>query len=186
VIGFFLVIQMPDPSDVGRMAVLLRPLDCLALRFEGSEDVVRVVLDNVIIDGVPLGAAFWTRFDVNSPCYSPLLNTLQCSSTYPARRKKVYGPFRSLRARTVARSHNVTSRFGYVAVLCLYFDRALSSRQSRASSRSTPALSPPPSNSATQFAQDFLAANKSGSFARLSALRCASSRLSKLTSPKEA
>ena len=47
---------------------------------------------------------------------------------YPARRIKVYGLFRSLRASTVARSHNITSRFGYVATLCLYFDRASLSR----------------------------------------------------------
>jgi hypothetical protein len=46
---------MSDASDVGRMAVLLRPLDRLALRLERGEDVVRVVLDNIIINRVPLG-----------------------------------------------------------------------------------------------------------------------------------
>jgi hypothetical protein len=48
VIGLLLVVQVPDASDVGCMAVLLRPFDCLALRLEGGKDVVRVVLDKSI------------------------------------------------------------------------------------------------------------------------------------------
>ena len=54
VIGLLLVVQVPDASDVGCMAVLLRPFDCLALRLEGGKDVVRVVLDNIIIDRAAL------------------------------------------------------------------------------------------------------------------------------------
>ena len=58
---------------------------------------------------------------------------------------------RSLRANTVARSQSITNRSGYVATLSLYLQRATSSRGSRASSRSMPALSPPLLNSATQY-----------------------------------
>ena len=58
---------------------------------------------------------------------------------------------RSLRANTVARSQSITNRSGYVATLSLYLERATSSRGSRASSRSMPALSPPLLNSATQY-----------------------------------
>ena len=58
---------------------------------------------------------------------------------------------RSLRAKTVARSHSITSRLGYLATLSMYLERATSSRGSRATSRSTPALSPPLLNSATQY-----------------------------------
>ncbi len=72
-------------------------------------------------------------------------------SAYPARRIKVRGGLGSLRASTVARSHNITSRFGYVAAPRLYFNRASSSRQWRASSRSTPPLSPPSLNSAIKY-----------------------------------
>jgi hypothetical protein len=50
---------------------------------------------------------------------------------------------RSLRANTVARSHSITSRVGYLARLSMYRERATSNQGSRASSRSTPALSPP-------------------------------------------
>ncbi len=72
-------------------------------------------------------------------------------SAYPARRIKVRGGLGSLRASTVARSHNITSRFGYVAAPRLYFNRASSSRQWRASSRSTPPLSPPSLNIAIKY-----------------------------------
>ena len=50
VISLLLVVQVPDASDVGSMAVLLRPLDCLALRLEGREDAVAVVLDYIVVD----------------------------------------------------------------------------------------------------------------------------------------
>ncbi len=44
-IGLLLVVQVPDTRDVGGVAILLRPLDCLALRLKGGEDVVRVILN---------------------------------------------------------------------------------------------------------------------------------------------
>jgi hypothetical protein len=40
VIGLLLVVQVPDASNVGRVAVLLRPLDRFVLRFASGEHVV--------------------------------------------------------------------------------------------------------------------------------------------------
>jgi hypothetical protein len=65
VIGLLLVVQVPDASDVGCMAVLLRPFDCLALRLEGGKDVVRVVLDNIIIDSAALCPTLRPCLNVN-------------------------------------------------------------------------------------------------------------------------
>ena len=64
-ISLFLVVQEPDASNVGGMAVLLRPLDCLALRLEGRENAVVVVLNNIVVDGVFLGPTLWTRLDID-------------------------------------------------------------------------------------------------------------------------
>ena len=47
------------------MAIFLRPLDCLTLRLEGREDVVGVVLDNIVVDGVSFGPTLWTRLDID-------------------------------------------------------------------------------------------------------------------------
>ena len=41
-IGPLLVVQVPDASNVGRVAVLLRPLDRFVLRLTSGEHVVRV------------------------------------------------------------------------------------------------------------------------------------------------
>jgi hypothetical protein len=56
VVSLFLITQVPNASDQWRMAVLLRPFDCLSLRLEGGEDVVGVILDNIVVDGISLGA----------------------------------------------------------------------------------------------------------------------------------
>ncbi|MGZ4853362.1 MAG: hypothetical protein ACXV3D_09285 [Halobacteriota archaeon] len=53
------------------MAVLPCPLDCLALRLQGREDVVRVVLDNVIINRIPLGATLGTWLDIDIRHFVP-------------------------------------------------------------------------------------------------------------------
>jgi hypothetical protein len=42
VIGLLLVVQVPDASNVGRVAVLLRLLDCFVLRLASGEHVVRM------------------------------------------------------------------------------------------------------------------------------------------------
>jgi hypothetical protein len=54
VISLLLVVQVPNASDMGSMAVLLRPLDGFPLRLEAGEDVVGMILDNIM---VPLVAA---------------------------------------------------------------------------------------------------------------------------------
>ena len=65
VISLFLVVQVPDASDVGGMAIFLRPLDCLTLRLECRENVVGMVLDNIVVDGVFFGPTLWTRLDID-------------------------------------------------------------------------------------------------------------------------
>lgn len=47
------------------MALLFRPVDRFPLRLEGSEHVVRVIFDSVIVDGTPLRAALRPRFNVD-------------------------------------------------------------------------------------------------------------------------
>ena len=88
------------------------------------------------------------QVETRAPIHAPSARDKSATATYPARRIVM---FRSLRANTVARSQSITSRSGYVATLSLYLARASSSRGSRASSRSTPALSPPLLNSTTQY-----------------------------------
>jgi len=53
VIGFLLVVQVPDASNVRGVTVLLRPLNGFLLRLARGEDVVRMVLDYVIGDECP-------------------------------------------------------------------------------------------------------------------------------------
>jgi hypothetical protein len=50
VIGLLLFIHVPDASDVGRVAILLRPLDRFMLCLERCEDTVSVILNYVIFD----------------------------------------------------------------------------------------------------------------------------------------
>jgi len=64
VIRPLLIIQVPDTSDKRRMALTFRPIDGFSLRFEGPEHVVRMVLDDIIVDTAPL-AALGTWFNVN-------------------------------------------------------------------------------------------------------------------------
>jgi hypothetical protein len=65
VIGFLLVVQMPDASDKRGVALPFCPIDCFVLRWEGGEHVVRVVFDDIMVDTVSLGMALGTRFNVN-------------------------------------------------------------------------------------------------------------------------
>ena len=62
-VGLVLFVQVPDAGDVGRVAFLLRPSDCLVLSFERREDAVGVVLDHIILDGAAFLAAFGPRLD---------------------------------------------------------------------------------------------------------------------------
>jgi hypothetical protein len=48
VIGFLLVVQVPEASDVSRMTVLLRPLDRFMLRLTRGKDAVSVILNYVV------------------------------------------------------------------------------------------------------------------------------------------
>ena len=57
-VRFLLVIQMPNARDVRSVPVLLRPFDCFALRFEGGEDMIRVILNHIIVDRAALGRPF--------------------------------------------------------------------------------------------------------------------------------
>jgi hypothetical protein len=65
VVGLVLLVQVPHPGDVGRVAFLFRPGDRFVLSLERREDAVGVILDDVVVDGAALLAAFGPRFDVN-------------------------------------------------------------------------------------------------------------------------
>jgi len=62
VIWHFLVVQVPDASDMRRVTGLLRPFDCFVLGLEGLKDMVRVVFNDVIL----YGAALWRPFGLAS------------------------------------------------------------------------------------------------------------------------
>ena len=55
VIWLFLVVQVPDASDMRRVPGLLRPFNCFVLGLEGLKDMFRVVFNDVIL----YGAALW-------------------------------------------------------------------------------------------------------------------------------
>jgi hypothetical protein len=76
VIRFLLVIQVPDASHVRSVAVFPRPVDRFVLRFEGCEDMIRMVFDHIIVDMAPLRTALWTRLNVNIRHFLPSLGTL--------------------------------------------------------------------------------------------------------------
>jgi hypothetical protein len=65
VIRPLLIIFVPDTSDKRGVALTLRPIDGLSLRFEGGEHVVGMILDDIIIDVAPLRATLGARFNVN-------------------------------------------------------------------------------------------------------------------------
>jgi hypothetical protein len=77
-IGFLLIVQVPDTSDKRLMSVTLSPIDGCTLCLKGAEDMIRVVFDHIIVDTAPLGAAFRSRFNVNichasSPYFAGLI-----------------------------------------------------------------------------------------------------------------
>ena len=45
---------MSNAGDVRRMAFILRPLDSLLLRLDGLENVIRMVLDHILINRITL------------------------------------------------------------------------------------------------------------------------------------
>jgi hypothetical protein len=71
VIGFFLIIQVPDASDMRSMALDFSPVDGFMLGFESAEHMVRMVLDDIVLDGAAVGAAFGARFYVYA-CHDDL------------------------------------------------------------------------------------------------------------------
>jgi hypothetical protein len=64
-IGFLFIVEMANPGDMRRMAVTLRPFDCLVLRFEGSECVVGVIFDYIVVNAGTYGMALWSSLNVN-------------------------------------------------------------------------------------------------------------------------
>jgi hypothetical protein len=50
VIGVFLIIQVPDPSDKRRAAILFCPINRFVLCSERAEELVRVIFDDIIVD----------------------------------------------------------------------------------------------------------------------------------------
>ena len=58
-VGLFLIVQMADPCDVRRVAVFLGPFDGLMLSFEGRQDVICVILDDVVSNRTSFGLRLW-------------------------------------------------------------------------------------------------------------------------------
>jgi hypothetical protein len=54
VIGFFLIVQVPDACDMRNMAPAFRPVDRFVLGFESAERMVRMVLDDIVLDRAAL------------------------------------------------------------------------------------------------------------------------------------
>src|SRR5579864_6900438 len=71
-----LVIQVPDASDKGMVTILLRPIDCFFLSFEGAEHVVPIGFDHIIVNRRPFRTALGTSFYVNVLHSSFLPSTL--------------------------------------------------------------------------------------------------------------
>jgi hypothetical protein len=66
VTGRLLVIQVPDASDVGSVAVIFGPVDRLVLRLERAEYVVGMILDHIVFDRASLRAPLraWLYVDI--------------------------------------------------------------------------------------------------------------------------
>jgi hypothetical protein len=64
VIGLLLVIQMPHTGDKWVVTLAPRPIDCFSLRPKGSEGVVGMVFDDIVIDVSSLGASLGTSLNV--------------------------------------------------------------------------------------------------------------------------
>jgi hypothetical protein len=64
-VGVFLVIQMPDPSDERSMTLRFRPINCFFLGFERTKLMVRMVFDYIILYGRSLRATLRAGFDIN-------------------------------------------------------------------------------------------------------------------------
>jgi hypothetical protein len=72
----FLVVQVPNASDMGLMTILLRPRDSLVLYLERGKYVIGMVLYHIVIDWIALVATFWTRFNIDTR-HNSLLTTLR-------------------------------------------------------------------------------------------------------------
>jgi len=64
-VGYLLVIEVPDASDEWIVSLRSRPIDCFFLSFECPEYIVRVVFDYITLNGRSLCAALGTGFYVN-------------------------------------------------------------------------------------------------------------------------
>jgi hypothetical protein len=70
-IRFRLVVQVPDPRDEWSVAILFGPVDGFVLSFKSLQNMVGMVFDDVIVDGVAFRAAFGARLNVNIRHLSP-------------------------------------------------------------------------------------------------------------------
>ena len=77
VIRPLLVVQVSDTSNMRRVAVCFRPIDCFFLCAKSAKHLVTLGLDHIIIDARPLGAAFRPGFNVHG-CYN-LISLLFCN-----------------------------------------------------------------------------------------------------------
>jgi hypothetical protein len=64
-IRYLFVVQMPDAGDERAVSVRFRPRDGFVLRFERPKNLVAVIFNDIVGNGIALRPSFWTRFDVN-------------------------------------------------------------------------------------------------------------------------
>jgi hypothetical protein len=57
VVALFLIIQAPDASDTRSTALIFRPVDRFVLDFESANNMVRMVLDDIVLDWAAISAA---------------------------------------------------------------------------------------------------------------------------------
>src|SRR5690349_2512159 len=65
VVRLLLVVQVPDACNQRSVPVLLRPVDRSLLRVENGKGMIRVILDNVVLNWAALRPALRARLYVN-------------------------------------------------------------------------------------------------------------------------
>ena len=67
-VRLFLVVQMPDARDQGRMTVTPGPFDGFLLRFESRPHMIGMVIDDIVVDRITLPPGLWTCAILSTKC----------------------------------------------------------------------------------------------------------------------
>src|SRR5579863_5481891 len=71
VVRSFLVVELPNASNMRHVPILLRPRDSFVLRLVRGEYVIRMILHHIVVNWIALGATFRTRFNVDVRHHGP-------------------------------------------------------------------------------------------------------------------